>query len=162
MSSRMNLAVIAVLGMALVVQAEAGTFFRLEIGSSIAAGTDSKVKKDMKGTALVVRPRLCDDEGSVQITGTAEGVVNGARQSVTLRLVALPTPGVHAVQQQWPDNGTWILHLWGTCPATKASASTIVPMAKKGFIREKTQVLRQTATKTQIEAALLELHRSQS
>lgn len=156
---RMTVGVTVMLAVALA--AQAGTFFRLEIGNPIAAGTDTKVK-DLKKAVLVVRPRLCDDERSVRITGTAEGVVNGARQTVALRLVALSTTGVHAVQQQWPDSGSWILHLTGTCPATRAVTSAIVPVAKTGFVREKTQLLPLSATKAQVEAALLEFHRSQS
>jgi hypothetical protein len=156
----MSVAITLVLATALA--AQAGTFFRLEIGSPVAAGTNNKIVKDGKKTVLVVRPRLCDAEGSVRIAGTAEGIVNGARQSVSLRLVALPTPGVHAVQQQWPDNGSWILHLAGTCPATNALTSALVPVTKGAFIREKIQLLPQTATKAQVEAALTEQARSSS
>jgi hypothetical protein len=161
MSFRMGIGITILFGVALTAQAAAGTFFRLEVGSPIAAGTDTKVK-DVKKAVLVVRPRLCDDEASVRITGTAEGVVNGFRQSVTLKLVALPTPGVHAVQQQWPDGGQWVLHLTGTCPATKAVTSTIVPLTKSGFLRDKTEILPTVATLAQVEAALTAHIRSQS
>src|SRR5688500_18544804 len=88
--------------------AMAGTMFRLEIGLPIAAGSDTKAKA-VKNAVLVVRPVVCDDVASVQITGTAEGMVNGARQSVTVKLIPV-TPGVYAVQRQWPD-GQWVLHL---------------------------------------------------
>ena len=141
---------------------QAGTSFRLEIGPPIAAGM-SKAIKDYKKVALVVRPRLCDSLGSVRITGTAEGIVNGARQSIALNLIALdPVEGVYAVQQQWPADGHWVLQLNGTCPSPKASATTLVPMNKGAFIREKTEVLREPATKKQLEAALTALARSQS
>ena len=143
----------------LATMAMAGTMFRLEIGQPIAAGIDSKVK-NVKNAVLVVRPLLCDDVTSVRITGTAEGVVNGARQSVAVNLIPV-TSGVFAVQRQWPE-GHWVLHLAGTCPAPKAAASTIVPLAGTGFIREKTQVLREPATRAQIEAALKDLVRAQS
>jgi hypothetical protein len=116
----------------------------------VAGGTDTKMKK----AVLVVRPRLCDDEASVRIRGTAEGMVNGVRQSVSLNLVSLPTPGVHAISRQWPEEGRWVLHLNGTCPATGATSSTIVPVTKTGFVRAKTQVLQNTATPAQVEAAL--------
>ena len=139
--------------------AMAGTMFRLEIGLPIAAGSDTKAKA-VKNAVLVVRPVVCDDVASVQITGTAEGMVNGARQSVAVKLIPV-TPGVYAVQRQWPD-GQWVLHLSGTCPAPKASASTIVAIRGTGFNREKTQVLREPATRAQIEAALKDVLRSQS
>ena len=61
----------------------AGTKFRLEIGPPIAAGTGTPVIKQFKNTVvLVVRPRVCDTPSSVQMTGTAEGLVNGVRQSL--------------------------------------------------------------------------------
>ena len=136
----------------------AGTKFRLEIGPPIAAGTGTPVIKQFKNTVvLVVRPRVCDNPSSVQMTGTAEGLVNGVRQSLPLELLAVsPTEGIYAVQQQWP-NGHWVLQLNGTCPKPKASASTLVPMSDVTFIREKTKVLTEPATRQQVEALLKEL-----
>ena len=157
MSFRMMTTLVVLLA-AIAAQATAGTFFRLEVGPPVAAGTDAKIKK----AVLVVRPRLCDDEASVRITGTAEGIVNGMRQSVSLNLVTLPTPGVHAVQRQWPDDGQWVLHLNGRCPATGATSSTIVPLTKAGFDRAKTRVLPQTATRADVDAVLSELTRTHS
>jgi hypothetical protein len=43
------------------------------------------------------------------LSGTAEGLVNGARRSVPLKLEATSTPGVFAVRKQWPSEGTWVL-----------------------------------------------------
>ena len=105
--------------------AMAGTMFRLEVGLPIAAGTDFKVK-NVKNAVLVVRPVVCDDVAGVQITGTAEGMANGTRQSVAVTLIPV-SPGIYAVQRQWPE-GQWVLHLAGTCASPKASASTIVPL----------------------------------
>lgn len=137
----------------------AGTSFRLEIGPAVADTSAGKVKN----AVLLVRPQLCANPASVRITATAEGMVNGARQTVPLKLIALPTPGVHAVQRQWPD-GRWVLHLRGACPEPKAEASTIVPLTGTGsaFSRPKTQVLREPATPAQIEAALADVVRSDS
>ena len=157
-TSRMPLLLASVL---MAAQAAAGTSFRLEIGPAVADTSAGKVKN----AVLLVRPLLCGDPASVRITATAEGIVNGARQSVPLKLVALPTPGVHAVQRQWPD-GQWVIHLSGTCPQPKAGASTIVPLTGTGtdtrFSRPKTQVLREPATKAQVEAALAEVARGDS
>jgi hypothetical protein len=154
-----SLALSVVMALALALHAFAGTMFRLEVGLPIAAGTDFKVK-NVKNAVLVVRPLVCDDGAKVEITGTAEGMVSGARQSVALTLIPV-APGIHAVQRQWPE-GQWVLHLAGTCASPKASASTIVPLSGTTFIRDKTQVLREPATRAQIEAALRDLVRSQS
>ncbi len=105
----------------------------------------------------------CDAPGRVQVSGTAEGLVDGARQSISLNLIPVdPVEGVYAALQQWPDRGRWVLQLNGSCPGPKASASTLVPMNGSTFIREKTQVLGEPATRQQVEAALAALVRSQS
>jgi len=158
------LRLVALLILAMAAPAIAGTMFRLEIGPPIAAGTGATTTPKLKkSVVLVVRPRVCDNPATVQITGTAEGLVNGMRQSLPLDLIAVnPAEGVYAVQQQWPDKGQWVLQLNGSCPSPKASASTLVPMNKSTFVREKTEVLREPATRQQIESALAALVRSQS
>ena len=155
-----RLAVLTLLAtVAMTMAAAAGTMFRLEIGPPVAAKTHFK----QKGAVLAVRAVVCDDLGAVRVTGTAEGMVNGARQSVPLRLAPIGTaPGAFVIQQQWPAQGQWVLHLAGTCPSSKSEASTLVPMRKAAFIREKTQVLREPATQAQVEAALAELVRTES
>ena len=142
----------------------AGTMFRLEIGPPVAAGTGSTVTKQFKTkVVLVVRPRACDAPGRVQMSGTAEGLVDGSRQSISLSLIPVdPVAGVYAALQQWPDRGHWVLQLNGSCPSPRAAASTLVPMNGSTFIREKTQVLRAPATRQQVEAVLAALVRSQS
>lgn len=158
MSFRMSLFALVV-AVSVASQAAAGTFFRLEVGPPVAAaGSGFKVKS----AVFAVRPRLCTDEASVQITGSAEGLVNGARQSVPLTLVPLPAPGVHVVSRQWPDDGQWVVHLRGTCPATKAITSALVPVTARGFVREKVQLLPEAATRAQVDAAVRDFARSRS
>src|SRR5688500_15974363 len=95
----------------MVTSLQAGAIFRLEIGPPIAAGSAMGVLKSSKKVVLVVRP-LCCDVTSVRITGSAEGMVNGVRQSVPLRLIPVrPAEGVYAVAQEWPADGHWILRL---------------------------------------------------
>ena len=160
----MSLRLVALVVMAMAAPAIAGTMFRLEIGPPIAAGTGTTTTPQFKKkVVLVVRPRVCDNPAAVQITGTAEGLVNGMRQSLPLTVLPVnQAEGVYAIQQQWPDNGQWVLQLNGSCPSPKASASTLVPMKGFTFIREKTEVLREPATRQQVEAVLAALARSQS
>jgi hypothetical protein len=142
----------------------AGTMFRLEVGPPVAAGTAAKILKNGKGkTVLAVRALVCSDLSNVQITGTAEGIRNGARQSVPLDLLEVnKADAIYAVQYQWPEDGSWVLHLRGSCSNAKAEASTLVPMNKMAFLREKIQVLVEPATKKQVEDAVKDLARSQS
>ena len=45
------------------------------------------------------------------LTGSAEGLVEGARRSVALRFDPTNEPGVYAVRRQWPSGGTWVLRI---------------------------------------------------
>jgi hypothetical protein len=132
--------------------ARADEAFRLEIGPAVAGGG---VK--LKNAVLMVRPRLCDDPASVLVRGSAEGVVDGVRQSVPLTLVAMPTAGVYAVTRQW-GNGSWVLALTATCPARKATAGALVPLGgATGFFRDRSRLLAHAPGAAEIEASLAAL-----
>jgi hypothetical protein len=55
--------------------------FSLTIGNPVAAGTVTKVKSSV----LAIRLEECETLAQSQITGTAEGLVDGARKSVPLQ-----------------------------------------------------------------------------
>jgi hypothetical protein len=130
-------------------QALAGPHFRLDIGPVVADTSGGKVKN----AVVLVRPLACDEAGSIVMSGTAEGIVNGVRHSVPLKLQRLATPGVHAVTRQWPD-GQWVLNLTATCPGRNAVASAVVPLTKNGFVRSKSQFFTHAATVAAIEQSL--------
>lgn len=146
--------------------AHAGTSFRLEIGPPLAAGlakSKDLKKTDGKKAVLAVRALVCDDLASVQISGTIEGLVNGTRRTLPLAVTEVDkAEAIYFVMQQWPDEGAWVLHLKGTCSKPKAEASTLVAVSKGTFIREKSEVLREPATKKQIEDAVRAINRTQS
>ena len=145
------------------VAVSAGTMFRVEIGSPVALGVNKYFKKVDKKVVLAVRAVVCEDLANVRITGTAEGLVAGKRQSLPITLTAVePAEAVYAIQQQWPEAGAWVLHLKGSCANPKAEASTLAAVSKGTFIREKSEVLREPATKKQIDDAVAALARSQS
>lgn len=53
-------------------------------------------------------------EGQAQLSdlsGTAEGLVDGSRRSIALRFEVTDRPGVFAVRRQWPNDGTWLLRI---------------------------------------------------
>ena len=143
--------------------AAAGTMFRLEIGSTAALGMDKKFSKDGKKVVVAVRAVVCQDLANVKVSGTAEGLVNGKRQSLPITLSVIDQAvGVYAIAQQWPQDGSWVLHLKGSCSNPKAEASTLVAVNKGTFVREKSEVLTEPATKKQVEDAVAVLARSQS
>src|SRR4026208_2511235 len=62
-----------------------------------------------RGAFLTVRTYHHGDLMSYEITGTAEGLVNGKRQSVKLDIRRLPAAGTYAVRWQKPADGSWAL-----------------------------------------------------
>jgi hypothetical protein len=121
--------------------------FTFTIGSPVASQD-----YQAKGAAFVFRTEGCAEPAKSQVGGTAEGVVNGARRSMALKVVAMSRPGVYAVPQSWPREGDWVVILDGTC--ANASAGAIVPIGPRGFIRESAKFFRRPATNKEIEAAL--------
>jgi hypothetical protein len=46
---------------------------------------------------------------SFPVSGTAEGIVAGARRTISLEFKNTSRPGVYALHKQWPSEGTWTL-----------------------------------------------------
>jgi hypothetical protein len=108
-----------------------------------------------KAAAFVFRTEGCTDSAKRQIGGAAEGLVNGVRRSVALKMAETSKPGVYAVSRNWPGEGAWVVVLKGTC--ADASAGAIVPIGPHGFIRDSAKFFPRTATKAEIERSLEEL-----
>jgi hypothetical protein len=65
-----------------------------------------------RGAELLVHTHLRDGVAEVvDLGGTAEGLVDGARRSIPLRFDATSRPGVFALRRQWPANGSWLLRI---------------------------------------------------
>ncbi len=62
-----------------------------------------------RGAFLTVRTYHHGDLMSYEITGTAEGLVNGKRQSTRLDIRRLPQAGLYAVRWEKPATGSWAL-----------------------------------------------------
>jgi hypothetical protein len=75
----------------------------------ISVESSHSSRPGMSGQAvLVVRPSGCHEPQDATITATAEGIVNGQRRSVPLRLVAI-SPGVYEIAREWPSQGSWVV-----------------------------------------------------
>ena len=121
--------------------------FRLTVASPIAGNTPG-----FKSSMFVVRTDGCPEPAKARITATAEGLVDGARRSVALDLMALAQPGAYAVNKGWPAAGTWVVNLTASYLDMKAGA--IVPIGSKGFLREPSKFFPRPATPAEIDAAL--------
>jgi len=127
-----------------------GADFSLAIGNPVAvARPNGVVKKDI---GFAVRGENCADVAAIQVAGTAEGVVDGARRSIPLRLIAGETAGTFAISHDWPQQGTWVVSLTGHCG--NATASAVVPIGRSGFIRESSKFFPRAATAAEVESAL--------
>jgi hypothetical protein len=128
--------------------------FALQVGPPVAAAAQpgAPVKKD--GLLFVVRPGGCSDPAAARITATAEGIVNGSRQSVTLTLAPLSPPGVRAVSRDMPAGGTWVVNLVGTCDGKTAGAIVAMAGPKPEYRREGVTLLARAATRDEVEASL--------
>jgi hypothetical protein len=124
--------------------------FTFSVGSPVAS-QDYRAK----GAPFVFRTQGCAEPAKPQITGTAEGLVKGVRQSVPLKVMAMTKAGVYAVYQNWRAEGEWIVNLKGTC--ADASAGAIIPIGPKGFIRESSKFFPRAATNAEIDASLKEI-----
>ena len=62
-----------------------------------------------RGAFLVVHTYHHGDIVASGVTGTAEGIVSGARRSVPLVFDTTSRRGTYALRKQWPTDGTWML-----------------------------------------------------
>jgi len=120
--------------------------FRFEVGGPVAA-QDFR----FKSAPFVFRTTGCVDPGGSVVTAKAEGLVDGARQSMALKVMPSSKPGVYGVIPQW-SAGRWAVILQGTCGHTQAGA--IIPVGASGFVRDASKFLTHAATPIEIETVL--------
>ena len=108
-----------------------GGGFWLELGSPTASS-------DPKATGAVVLARFvgCHEPEKAVLTATAEGVVQGKRQSIALQPVSLSTPGLYAISRTWPAEGKWVLRLEGRYAPTSIVTSTLVKVTGDSYERK--------------------------
>ena len=79
-----------------------------------------------KNATVVAHITACHSPGKTTVTATAEGIVNGKRQTLPLRVVNLSEPGAFAVTHEWPREGTWTVKMIATNPDYKDYATSVV------------------------------------
>lgn len=82
---------------------------------------------------LTVRTYHHGDLMARTVTGTAEGVVNGKRQSMRLDIRPGSQPGVYAVRWQRPAVGRWVLVI-SSSTAGVTDATAVVEISPSGGI----------------------------
>lgn len=82
-----------------------------------------------KHAVLVARMTACTSPEKTVVTATAEGIVNGVRKSIPLKIVPLSTAGTYAVAREWPTEGSWAVRMAATNPDYKNyTASVLIPL----------------------------------
>src|SRR5260370_933178 len=97
-------------GVLLALASAAGVFAG---GFQLAVEAPDAGNASMKDAALIVRTFGCHQPADANVTVTAEGIVDGRRQSAPVDLKA-DAKGVYSIHQQWPEEGKWVLVLTGT------------------------------------------------
>jgi hypothetical protein len=62
-----------------------------------------------RGMFLLVRSYHHGDVMQMPVTGSATGLVDGKRQTVSLTFERTNMPGVYALRKTWPSDGAWVL-----------------------------------------------------
>lgn len=112
---------------------------------------------ELKGAALLVRTYGCRQPWDADVTATAEGIVNGKRQSMKVELTRT-SRGVFAIKQQWPSKGAWVVTITGKYNGITSSA--LVAMGSDGKVRitrdnrVASKVVQRMLTAQDIDAAL--------
>jgi hypothetical protein len=75
---------------------------------------------------LVARITACHSPEKTTVSATAEGVVDGVRTSLPLKVISLSTAGSFAVAREWPDKGRWAIKMVATNPDYKDYATSVV------------------------------------
>jgi len=66
-----------------------------------------------QNAALVIRATGCHDPAMAQVSGTVIRMVNGRKQTSSLKLVPLKEPGTFAVIREWPADASVTLEFVG-------------------------------------------------
>jgi len=64
-----------------------------------------------RGAFLLVHAFHHGQNVAFPVSGSAEGLVDGSRRTISLELKATSRPGVYALHRQWPSEGVWTLVL---------------------------------------------------
>ena len=112
---------------------------------------------EMKGAAFLIRTYGCHQPWDADVSATAEGVVNGKRQSIKIALTRT-SQGVYAVKQQWPSHGAWVVAITGQYNGITSSA--LIEMGSNGTVRitkedrVSSKIVQRKLTAEEVESAL--------
>lgn len=102
-----------------------------------------------RGAAMLVRAQFREGQAKLaDLSGSAEGIVAGARKSLPLRFDDTGRPGVFALRRQWPTEGTWLLRI------ALSSTTAIVTLDKSGNVASVRVPTEMTSSRDEIPRAV--------
>lgn len=108
-----------------------------------------------KHAIVAAHTTACVSPEKTVITATAEGIVDGRRVSIPLKVIALSKPGSFAVAREWQGGGAWVVTMVATNPNYKNYATSIVVPAESGAAaRARAKVFYHAPTEAEIDSVL--------
>jgi hypothetical protein len=102
-----------------------------------------------RGAAMLVRAAFREGQSQLSdVSGSAEGIVGGARRTLPLRFDATGRPDVYALRRQWPTEGTWLLRI------AVRTTTAIVTLDRSGNVASVKVPTEITANKDEIPRAV--------
>ncbi len=84
-----------------------------------------------KNAIVVAHITACHSPEKTKVTATADGIINGKRQTIPLKVVSLSEPGSFFLERQWPAEGSWTVTMIATNPDyVNYATSIVVPIRK--------------------------------
>lgn len=128
------------------VSALAGGFW-LQLGNPEASAAAQAAH-----AVVTVMPVGCHNPAEAKVTATAEGVVNGKRTSLPVKIVPLGREGLYGIARQWPAEGKWALRVVGEYSG--ATTSALIPVQGSSADRHAAKYLKGTAGEQDVAALL--------
>src|SRR4051812_9302539 len=94
--------------------------------SAHARGIHARIEgPDRDGITYTARTLDMEAGDALEPWASAEGVVDGKRQSRLIKLVPTGEPGVYRFTRTWPDRGVWMIRFALGRPPAPATVATL-------------------------------------
>jgi hypothetical protein len=80
--------------------------------AGVAGGPHLKITGQSEdGRTYRVHAYMCPDPGSAKVTAWAEGLVNGQRETMPLKVRRTSEPRLFTIERAWPTEGRWAIRM---------------------------------------------------
>lgn len=79
--------------------------------AALAGGANAKVEGPARDGRYVVRTYACSNPAAIQVTAWAEGLLEGKRQTLPIKIERTKQKGVYQFARTWPEKGTWAIRM---------------------------------------------------